>query len=260
VIIKSIPSKSHSTILIGKVPDIECPVTWMTLKPHVSKDEQYLFLNNLRILRVIDHPNVTKFYGILDSDQNILVEYCEGLDLRYFVRDSPWDRIWEMLIQTTNALVYLHSNNIIHNDITLRNVLVTNDGIKIRGFGLSVLTNEKERAKVQFVPFYTAPERIRDGVSSQHSDVYSFGCMLYEAGHRNKKIAFRTEDDVFHTCERILGGEKLVLPPNWPTLYCDIIRACTLPNPDSRLSLFKLRDLLIELKESNSTIPEEEFD
>lgn len=97
----------------------------------------------------------------------------------------PFDesRIWDILIQVTKGLDYIHSKNILHRDIKSQNIFLEKNGsVKIGDFGLGrVLSSQSHFANtVVGTPLYFSPEVCEERKYDEKSDIWSFGVLLYE--------------------------------------------------------------------------------
>ncbi|KAJ3439303.1 map/microtubule affinity-regulating kinase [Anaeramoeba flamelloides] len=126
-------------------------------------------MREMKILQQLNHPNLILLYEIFENEQNwyLVMEYVEGGELFDFV---------------VKRIAYCHSNDIVHRDLKLENLLLTSDfKIKIIDFGLSNFT----KGNVLLNTFcgsasYAAPEVLQakeyDGLKT---DVWSLGVLLY---------------------------------------------------------------------------------
>lgn len=158
---------------------------------HPYRKEKYqidMFKKEFKILKKLDHPNILKVYkiGRLEYLYYIIMEYINGKSLRAFLSSGieifP-DTILYILIKVGEAIKYIHSKNIVHNDIKPENVIV-GDGfkiVKIIDFGYAEKIGFFKR-KVYFTggtDKYIAPER-KKGRIDFRNDIYSYGVMLEE--------------------------------------------------------------------------------
>ena len=115
-----------------------------------------------------------------------MLEYVDGPDLKWYLSNRPWN-LQELLVitaQICNGLAYLHDQGFVHHDLKPANVLFTRKGqVKLCDFSLCgssyVLALFDAGAANQVTPMYVAPEIIRKEKSTQVSDLYSLGIMLY---------------------------------------------------------------------------------
>ena len=158
----------------------------------LSKKEIKESYNEVNLLKKLDHPNIIKFFEVIPTKKyiEIITEYAEKGDLynQLIIQKEkkihfPEKIIIDWLIQTCQALKYIHSKHIIHRDIKPHNIFLTKKGsIKLGDFGVSkTLNNTLENAKT-FVgtAFYLPPEIINDDKYSYKADIWSLGVTFYQ--------------------------------------------------------------------------------
>lgn len=152
-----------------------------------------LFVNEVKILSSLRHPNLVTLYGSTHtSSPHLLLVYefipngtlADHLHNPLHSKSLPVSRRLSMAIDTAAALSYLHSASIIHRDVKSHNILVDNNfKVKVADFGLSRLfpANATHVSTApQGTPGYLDPEYHRFYQLTDKSDVYSFGVVLME--------------------------------------------------------------------------------
>jgi len=150
-------------------------------------------MDEINILKNLDHPDIVRIMEFYNTEQSyfIINEYCPGGELFEQVNKKFSEtQIAVMFRQILSGLAYLHSNNIIHRDLKLENILIkeiekskeTNEdlfNLKIIDFGTAKIfdKNKKERIIVGS-SYYIAPEVINKKYS-QECDMWSAGVILY---------------------------------------------------------------------------------
>jgi calcium-dependent protein kinase len=149
-----------------------------------------LRIEELEILRRLDHPNIVRCYDLLQDSLHdyIVMEYCEGGDLFSRINQlgklSP-DEAAKVMFQLLSCLSYCHARKIIHRDLKLENILLTSKGdsydVKVADFGSSVvLLKNRKLIKGVGSAYYIAPEIIaKPDAYSTAMDVWSAGMTLY---------------------------------------------------------------------------------
>ncbi len=151
-------------------------------------------IREIQILSSTYNPYILKEYGhfIQDETDHIVMDLCEGGDLLNLTQEHAEkkilikeDLIWRFFCQMCLGLSYLHSNNIIHSDLALHNLLLSRDkkDIKIGGLGLckgipsggSKLVSSDQLSRKN-----TPPECLNNEEASRKSDVWALCCILFE--------------------------------------------------------------------------------
>ncbi len=180
---------------------LQRPVALKAIAPDLAADVAFRerFERESRLAASIDHRNVIPVYqaGELDGTLYVVMRWVDGEDLRTLLatsgRLSPGHAI-KLLRPVASALAAAHARGLMHRDLKPANVLVARGGededdhVYLTDFGLArSAESESIRRMAGFVGTvdYTAPERFQGGKGDAAADIYSFGCVLYEAvtGH-----------------------------------------------------------------------------
>jgi serine/threonine protein kinase len=177
------------------------PVALKAIAPWLAADKDYRerFQRESHLAASIDHPNVIPVYeaGELDGTLYLMMRWVEGTDLRTLLTTSGSlspGRAIRLLRPVASALAAAHRRGLVHRDIKPANVMIARsdeeneDHIYLTDFGIARRIDGESLTRTGvFVGTvdYTAPERIEGGKGRAASDIYSFGCMLFEAltGH-----------------------------------------------------------------------------
>ncbi|MBL8764280.1 MAG: serine/threonine-protein kinase [Phycisphaerae bacterium] len=224
------------------------------------------FQREAKVLAALNHPNVGGIHGLEHSgDQQYLVlEYIEGETLATRLAEGPL-RISEALTlakQIAEALEAAHEKGIIHRDLKPGNVMVTSDGVlKVLDFGLARTASGAapstanagamadsptvtSPARFTHSPTiqgvimgsagYMSPEQARGKSVDKRSDIFSFGCVLYEM--LTGSMPFRGEtvaDAIGATLHK--ESDLNLLPPATPRRIRDLITNCLAKDKKNRL-------------------------
>jgi serine/threonine-protein kinase len=181
------------------------------LPAHLSQDPDRLirFQREAKLLASLNHPNIAAIYGLeeLADNKYLILEYVEGVTLADRLNDGPIpiDEALSFARQIAEALEVAHDKGIVHRDLKPANVIVTPDGVlKVLDFGLARTaegalssTNVTAKADSPTLPTpvrhsptipgaimgtagYMSPEQARGKTVDKRSDIFSFGCVLYE--------------------------------------------------------------------------------
>jgi eukaryotic-like serine/threonine-protein kinase len=201
-----------------------------------DRDRVARFEREAQLLASLHHPNIAGIYGLetADGQAYLVLEFVDGKPLDVVIKETgamaAHDAV-PLARQIADAIVAAHEKGIIHRDLKPANVMVTADGqVKVLDFGLGKSLDEGDKgaegAAAAHSPTitlgatqggiilgtagYMSPEQAKGRAADRRSDVWSFGCLLFEmlAGAR----AFEGED-VTDTIAAIVRGD-----PNWQAL------------------------------------------
>ena len=224
-----------------------------TLPPAFSDNPDRLarFRQEARILASLNHPNIAAIYGLERSGDvdHLVLELVEGQILS---GPLPVAKVLDYARQVAQALEAAHGKGIIHRDLKPANIKVTPDGrVKVLDFGLAKAvwgTEESpDDSQAQTVtglgtgagqivgsPPYMSPEQARGTAVDERTDIWAFGCLLYEllTGRR----AFLGED-LSSTIAAVLEREPdwMILPGATPPSIRELMQRCLHKDPTRRL-------------------------
>jgi len=160
------------------------------------------FQNEAKAAHLVDHPNLLKVFefGLLESGQPFfLMELVEGVTLSDEIKSLghlPIDRAVSIFIHVAFAVSYAHKRGIVHRDLKPSNIMIVPpksenepESVRVVDFGIAKLTgvdefNQQTLTKTGEIfgsPFYMSPEQCMGLAVDHRSDLYSLGCVFYEA-------------------------------------------------------------------------------
>src|SRR3989475_3237420 len=208
----------------------------------LDPDRLARFAREAQVLASLNHPNIAAIYGFEESNATraLVLELVEGPTLADRIAHGPipLDDALPIARQIAEALHVAHEQGIIHRDLKPANIKVRDDGtVKVLDFGLAKLTDAAAGSSVGpgglsqsptittpammtgvgvilGTAAYMAPEQAKGRAADRRSDIWAFGCVLYEmlTGTR----AFEGED-VSDTLAAVLRSE-----PDWSALPSDV--------------------------------------
>src|SRR5947207_8809523 len=152
------------------------------------------FRNERQILAGFDHPNIARLFDGGTTDDGLpyfVMEYVAGLPINEYCaahKISLVERL-KLFREVCAAVSYAHRHTVIHRDIKMSNILVTNDGTpKLLDFGIAKILQPSGGPEAlmtmtgvrPMTPEYASPEQVRGEPVTTASDVYSLGIALYE--------------------------------------------------------------------------------
>ena len=175
----------------------------------VKAEQKEKLIEEIKIQKSCNHPNIASLLSYFEDEENvyILYENCKNGSLSSLLNRRK--KLTELkvqcyLIQLIRALIYLHKFRIIHRNLKLQNILLTEKmELKLIGFNLSIrLKTDEEKAKLFCgTPNYIAPEIIegKEGYSFE-VDIWALGIIIYELIIGKPPFS---ENDVKSTYEKI---------------------------------------------------------
>jgi calcium-dependent protein kinase len=153
-------------------------------KNNCSLEEQDRILNEINVMKSIDHPNIVKIYEYFQDSKfiYIVMEMVQGKNLMeklHEVKSFPEKEAAGILHQILSAVNYLHKHQIVHRDLKPENILFDGSNVKITDFGASgkFQPNSKLNTLVG-TSYYIAPEVIGNSYNEK-CDVWSIGVIMY---------------------------------------------------------------------------------
>ena len=223
-----------------------------------TKDLERLarFEREARLLASLNHPHVAGIFGLEASEGRrfLVLELAEGETLKNKLDrgTQPIDEALETCRQVAEGLEAAHEKGIIHRDLKPGNIMIAPEGnVKILDFGLAkAFVWEKTAIDIASSPTITAemtkpgvllgtaaymsPEQARSRAIDKKTDIWAFGCLLYEC--LTGKRAFQGET-VSDTLAQVLKGEPewAALPPGVPLIIKSLLQRCLQKDPRNRL-------------------------
>ncbi|XP_035168066.1 LOW QUALITY PROTEIN: tyrosine-protein kinase Fes/Fps [Oxyura jamaicensis] len=244
-------------VFSGRLRADNTPVAVKSCRETLPPELKAKFLQEARILKQYNHPNIVRLIGVCTQKQPIYIvmELVQGGDFLSFLRsEGPHLKVKELIKMTENAaagMEYLESKRCIHRDLAARNCLVTEKNIlKISDFGMSREEEDGIYASTggmkQIPVKWTAPEALNYGRYSSESDVWSFGILLWEAFSLGAVPYANLSNQ--QTREAIEQGVRLDPPEQCPEEVYRLMRRCWEYDPRRRPSFSAVHQDLIGIR------------
>ena len=206
-----------------------------------------------RVLASFNHPHIAQVYGLEDAGGSIAIvmELVNGPTLASLIggyESAPLalSRVLAIARQIADGLDAAHEKGIIHRDLKPANVAVTEDGdVKILDFGVAKSLDGRmsttagaplatDAGVVLGTPAYMSPEQARGLPVDRRTDVWAFGCLLYELLTGRQPFAGETPTD---SLAAVLGREPdmTILPAATPAGVRTLLRHCLEKEAKKRL-------------------------
>jgi Tol biopolymer transport system component/tRNA A-37 threonylcarbamoyl transferase component Bud32 len=257
---------------------LERAVALKVLPAKVASDAERMrrFTQEAKSAAAINHPSIAHIYEIGESDgiHFISMEYVDGETLREKIHDEKAElrKLLYYLQQTAEGLSKAHAAGVVHRDLKPDNIMITRDGhAKVLDFGLAKLLERQKSMEVENDHLngaamktlsqhsapglilgtvgYMSPEQAL-GKSPQidhRSDIFSFGCVLYEAATGHRPFEADSAIESLHKVVYEPAPPLKEFNPSAPSELQRIVRRCLAKDPEERYQ--SIKDVAIELKE-----------
>jgi NIMA (never in mitosis gene a)-related kinase len=218
----------------------------------LSEKEKNNSLNEIRILASIKDPNVISykeaFFEEDDKSLCLVMEFADSGDLHQRIlrcrkRSVRLNEnfIWSILIQVTQGLKALHDFGIFHRDLKSANVFLNKDGtVKLGDMNVSKVSKDGFLKTQTGTPYYASPEVWQDMKYTNKSDIWSLGCVIYEA------ITLRppfNADDMEGLFQKVMDGNFDPVPKVYSRELSELVAMMLVDNPEERPSCQDILDL-----------------
>ena len=240
-----------------------------------NRDRMERFIREAKSAASLSHPNIAQIFEIGEHDgtQYIAMEYIEGVTLRYQIHGEPTElrKLLRRLQHVAEGLAKAHASGIVHRDLKPDNIMITRDGhAKILDFGLAkliephlteatagdredvataIMQQHSTPGVIMGTVGYMSPEQAQGKITEidQRSDIFSFGCILFEAATRKKPFDGDSIVKSLHSLIYEPAPQIKDLNPAAPAELQRIIRRCLAKDKDERYQ--SIKEVAIELKE-----------
>ncbi|XP_055847810.1 tyrosine-protein kinase Fer isoform X5 [Episyrphus balteatus] len=262
VLLEKIGRGNFGDVYKAKLKSTKQDVAVKTCRMTLPDEQKRKFLQEGRILKQYDHPNIVKLIGICVQKQPIMIvmELVPGGSLLNFLRKNSNSlttrQLMGMCRDAAAGMRYLESKNCIHRDLAARNCLIDlENSVKISDFGMS---REEEEYIVsdgmkQIPVKWTAPEALNFGKYTCLCDVWSYGILMWEIFSKGDTPYSGMSNS--RARERIDTGFRMPAPENTPPEMYRLMLKCWAAEAESRPhfdEIFNVVDALIIRYDNNS--------
>ena len=241
----------------------------------VARDPDRLarFRREAQLLAALNHPNIAHVHGLEDSGgvPALIMELVEGPTLAEKISEAaaaprgpgmPLDQALPIARQLAEALEAAHGSGIVHRDLKPENIKLTSSGtVKVLDFGLAKTVGDRSKGPdalqaptvtiegvVVGTVAYMSPEQARGLPVDKRTDVWAFGCVLYEMLAGGKPFPGQTQSDVMASVLQ-RSPEWDALPAGLPGPVLRLLHRCL--EKDPKLRLRDMGDAQLELEDAD---------
>jgi len=240
-----------------------------------NKDRMRRFNQEATAAAALNHPNIAHIYEISEAGgvNFIAMEFIDGQTLRECIHSGQTElkKLLRYLQHVAEGLAKAHAAGIVHRDLKPDNIMITRDGhAKILDFGLAKLIEDRQAGPIgkasselatAILPQHSTPGMIlgtvgymspeqAQGKTNQidhRSDIFSFGCILYEAATGRKAFEGKDVLDSLHKIVHAPTPRIRDFNADAPDELQRLVRRCLTKDAEDRYQTIK--DVAIELKE-----------
>uniref|UniRef100_A0A3B3Z501 Tyrosine-protein kinase receptor n=1 Tax=Poecilia mexicana TaxID=48701 RepID=A0A3B3Z501_9TELE len=241
----------------------ETRVAVKTVNESASLRERIEFLNEASVMKAFSCHHVVRLLGVVSKGQPTLVvmELMTHGDLKSYLRSlrpdsennpsgSPPPTLKDMLqmaAEIADGMAYLNAKKFVHRDLAARNCMVAEDfTVKIGDFGMTrdiYETDYYRKGGKGLLPVrWMAPESLKDGVFTAHSDCWSFGVVLWEISTLAEQPYQGLSNE--QVLKFVMDGGFLDRPDNCPERMHSLMQMCWQYNPKMRPTFLEIIEML----------------
>ena len=233
---------------------LERTVAIKVLPAHVASDPErkQRFEREAKVISGLNHPHICTLYEFDNHEGTdfLVMEYLEGETLADRLQNGalPLDQALRYAIEIADALDKAHRQGVTHRDLKPANIMLTKAGAKLLDFGLAKLKptgpqsdastrldeSLTEQGTILGTFQYMAPEQLEGKDADARTDIWAFGCVVYEMVTGQKAFEGKSQASLIGS---IMTGDPrpiASLQPMSPPMLDQVIRICLAKDPDER--------------------------
>jgi eukaryotic-like serine/threonine-protein kinase len=239
---------------------LERTVAVKVLPKHLSASAEVRarFEREAKTISQLSHPHICALYDVGNQDgvEYLVMEYLEGETLadRLLKGSLPAEQTLRFGIEIADALDKAHRQGIVHRDLKPGNVMLTKSGVKLLDFGLAKAMAPVGRASAASLTAlptqagsnltqegtilgtfqYMAPEQLEGKEADARTDIFAFGCVLYEMATGKKAFSGRSQASLISSIMRSEPAAISTLASMTTPAFDRVVQTCLSKDPDDR--------------------------
>ena len=206
-----------------------------------------------RAVAALNHPRICTLHDV--GPDYLVMEYVDGKPL---TGPLPVEAGLRYAIQIAEALDAAHRKGVIHRDLKPANILITRTGVKLLDFGLAKLTGESlanastttnaltDKNTIMGTMQYMSPEQLQGNEADARSDIFAFGCVLYEIFSGKRAFDGASAASVITAVMTTNPASLATQEPMSPPALDHLVATCLAKDPEERFQ--NAHDVLLELR------------
>jgi hypothetical protein len=251
---------------------LERTVAVKVLPPHLSAspESRQRFEREAKTISQLSHPHICAIYDVGQEGETeyLVMELLEGETLsdRLAKGPLPFEQTLRYGTEIADALDKAHRQGIVHRDLKPGNVMLTKSGVKLLDFGLAkAMAPAVQQSSLTSLPTmmgtannltqegtilgtfqYMAPEQLEGKEADARTDIFAFGCVLYEMATGRKAFSGATQASLISAILRDDPQPISQVQPMSPPSLDHVVKACLAKDPEERRQ--SAHDIASELK------------
>ena len=237
---------------------LEREVAIKVLPSHLSKDPdiKQRFEREARAIAALSHPNICAIHdvGTQDGVEYLVMELLEGQTLadRLDKGALPADQALKFGVEIADALDRAHRAGIVHRDLKPGNIMLTKSGVKLLDFGLAKFAAKPasdlsahaapsaasqpltDKGAIMGTFQYMAPEQLKGKDADARTDIFAFGCVLYEMTTGKSAFEHKSQASLISAILKEEPKPVAELDPLSPSAFERLVRTCLANDPEDR--------------------------
>ena len=241
---------------------LERDVAIKVLPSHLSDNPEFRqrFEREAKAISQLSHPNICALYDVGNADgvEYLVMELLEGQSLAERLEKGalPTEQVIKIAVQIADALDRAHRQGIVHRDLKPGNVMMSRSGVKLLDFGLAKLRASKvtrEISELSSLPTeltpsrplteqgtimgtfqYMAPEQLEGRDADARSDIFAFGCVLYEMATGRKAFTGKSRASMIAAILEHDPAPISSIAPMAPPALDRVVKTCLAKDPEER--------------------------
>ncbi len=269
---RKIGAGGMGTVYVGKHEQTGQTAAIKILPASLARESGFIlrFNREIEALKLLNHPNVVKFYDSGTDDEETyyyVMEYVEGETLSGRLRRDrriPWKDAIQLTVQICLGLKHAHDVGVVHRDLKPSNLLISTDGtVKITDFGVAQVFAADQltiTGAVIGTAEFMSPEQVEGRRADRRSDLYSLGAVLYTMLVGQPPFANGTPPEIMQKQRYGRFDPPRSYVPEIPSWLDEITCQLLEKNPEKRLPdayvvSRRLLEVVKKVELKNSTAP-----
>ncbi len=236
---------------------LERTVAVKVLPQHLSSSPEVRqrFEREAKTISQLSHPHICALYdvGREGETEYLVMEYLEGETLsdRLAKGPLPLEQTLRYGVETADALDKAHRQGIVHRDLKPGNVMITTSGVKLLDFGLAkaMAPAPSQQSSLTALPTqhaltqegtilgtfqYMAPEQLEGKEADARTDIFAFGCVLYEMATGKKAFSGASRASLIGAILHTQPATISSVAPATPPALDRVVKTCLAKDPEDR--------------------------